>query len=244
MRCYVTSTTYDDYRKGCAFEQDKRKPLSAGKFSAILDAIGAMVCELTDEAFTEMEETLKKRGSWVMEVDTAWSHRGCHARQAQITFLNFETGLPVYTVELTKARFVKDQEIIKASFDYAGTSKGMEAYGTFIGLAVMRDKGLIDICTGRVSDADGSLDKVFDLYPDTQRLKRFLDPGHSKKNFMASLKEIFGQKMRFAKLSQRMGCYFMRCQKEAITKYPNNRNAAKAHFLFLWSFWPLYYREV
>lgn len=234
--------------------QNKKKKVGDRTWRGCSDLIWNAVREAYAEQEKEMIERIKKRGYWMMMLDFAWAHV-THASQGNVVISDVETKLPVVIIPVAKARHLRDKlgndrVIFPATKDFEGTSKSMEAFGTLLGLDRLRKGGLLAICKGRVSDADGQLEKAMAMFEDTKDIPRFLDPGHTKRNFVKSLAKIFTTKVRFHLLARRMGNFYLRCIYEAIAKFPPRKvdgnldaSAAVAEFLHTWCYFVPHYTK-
>jgi hypothetical protein len=198
-----------------------------------------------EQVQAEFWEDILKRpdNSSIMCLDFAWAHRNWHSSQGELIMLDFATGLPFMCITLNKQRFLMGKLVKEAAYGYGGTSKGMEGFALRIALDIMAKKGLLNKFSARVHDQDATTEKIFASREDCKHLEMFLDPGHKKKNISKTLKALFGTTTRFQMLTDRMGAFFMRCIKEACIKYPDDKEAACLHFVWLFSFWVSHYTQ-
>ena len=71
-------------------------------------------------------------------------------------------------------------------------------------------------------DGDSALPGILSARDDAQHLARAGDPGHLKKNFIRSLKKLFGQKKVFACMAEKFGRFYMWSAKKAIALFPGS----------------------
>ena len=255
MLAVFTNQTREAHCLNAQLDEPQRKPVHEGTWWKINDLIWEAVEQHYKEKEEEMFERIRRRGEWVMCIDFAWSHVN-HASQGNVVVLDFATKLPVLIIPVAKARYLRDKHgndrvIVKATGGYGGTSKGMEAFGTLLALDRLREAGLLRICKGRVSDADGSLDRIMASFEDTKDIPKYLDPGHTKRNFVKELNKLFTTKVRFRLLARRMGGFYLRCIMESWAKYPpandedGNLDCSLAimEFLTRWSFFIPHYTK-
>jgi hypothetical protein len=85
-------------------------------------------------------------------------------------------------------------------------------------------------------DGDSALPNLLASREDARHLLRAGDPGHLKKNFIRSLKKLFGQKKAFEGMAERFGRFYMWSAKKAIALFPGDyrdlhvREARRAEF--------------
>jgi hypothetical protein len=85
-------------------------------------------------------------------------------------------------------------------------------------------------------DGDCALPCILAAREDARHLVRAGDPGHLKKNFIRSLKKLFGQRKAFQGMAEKFGRFYMWSAKKAIVLFPGDyrdppvRDSRRAEF--------------
>lgn len=193
---------YERYRlqqvmQGCA-------PMSKDTWYAHQATVYDSIIAIAESKEVEYMQMLHAAGQClVFCADAAWSHRGHVANQCCWLLLNAENKQIVLAVVLTKSRWENGEQVHKGN--YKGSSGGMEGTAMEKGIARLKANGLLPLVAGWVCDKDSSVSEQLKSNPDTAHIPIYYDPGHIKKNFQASLMDIYGKGVRYKGMAARGG---------------------------------------
>jgi hypothetical protein len=182
---------------------------------------------------------------WVAQLNGAWSHRGWTARHHTFLVRAKDQNKVVSAIVLTKKHvaFVQSPGGIQIEKEvhtgnYVGTSKGMEGEAFVLALKELEESDLLGKLDTIVCDGDSGIPKILANTAGCENVKLAGDPGHMQRNFFRSLQDIFGVSKRYRGYPYRIGKFFMRCLKDAESKFEGHSEDAvalrKNHFDTLW----------
>ena len=182
--------------------------------------------------------------SWNAQLNGAWSHRGWKARHHTFLVRDKDDNKVVSAITLTKKHVAlvksKDGKKIEKEVhlgNYFGTSKGMEGEAFILALKELEESNLLPSLKLIAADGDSGVPKILRETNGCENIRVTGDPGHQQKNFMRSLKEVFGVR-KYKGFPYRIGKFYMRCLKRAEQEYeghsPDIVKKRKEYFDNLW----------
>ena len=206
------------------------KRMSKTTFYRIQELLCSGIVSCCKQVLTEYRNELAARlGSsgmiWAAQLNGAWSHRGWKARHHSFIIRNVEDDKVVCAVVLTKKHvgLVTGSDGSKVEKElhlgnYFGTSKGMEGEAFILALEELREANLLSSLKILVADGDSGVPSILRKTPGCSHIEVAHDPGHQQKNFMRSLKGVFGVG-KYKGFPYRIGKFYMRCLKKAEKKF-------------------------
>ena len=184
--------------------------------------------------------------TWVAQLNGAWSHRGWKARHHSFLVRAKNEDKVVSAVVLTKKHVamvrghggVQAEQVVHEG-NYFGTSKGMEGEAAIKAFEELKEANLLARLTHVAADGDSGVPKLIANTPGCEHVEVAGDPGHQQKNFMRSLKEVFGAAQAYKGFPYRIGKFYMRCLKRAEHKFEGHSNEIveqrHEYFMTLWT---------
>jgi len=171
------------------------------------------------------EERASIRGSgekWEATLDGGWSHRGFRATHHCFVVLNHLTGRVVAVKVLSKSVAMRRRSGVETVFNgnYEGSSKGMEGAAFDAVLAELDDAGSLPSLTKICCDQDSTVARQIGEHPKMQHVDVVNDAGHSAKNFIKALGDVFGGAERYKGFRYRIARFWMRCIKRTEALVP------------------------
>jgi hypothetical protein len=220
----LAGSSYTQYNIMCADDVNK---LSESKFYEVqkLVAKGIVACcqDLLKEGRVKLKNNLQKNGeSWVASLNGAWSHTGWNARHHSFLIRAQKENIVVCAIVLTKKHValvkrpdLEQEEILVHEGNYFGTSKGMEGEAFIAAISQLRESELLEPLSMIVCDNDSSIPSIIANTEGMEHVRKSGDPGHVQRNFMKSLKSVFGSGLVYKGFPYRIGKFFMRCLKRS-----------------------------
>jgi hypothetical protein len=243
----LAGSTYTAYETMNAANQNR---VSKTTFYRIQELLCGGIISCCKQALAEYRIELAARlesnaMTWVAQLNGAWSHRGWKARHHTFVIRNIDENRVVCAVVLTKKHvgLVSGSDGSKVEKElhlgnYFGTSKGMEGEAFILALDELRDANLLPTLKLIVADGDSGIPSILQQTPGgCNNIEIAHDPGHQQKNFMRSLKEVFGVG-KYKGFPYRIGKFYMRCLKRAEKEFQGHEqeiiDQRKAYFDTLW----------
>jgi hypothetical protein len=224
----LAGSTYTAYETMNAANQNR---VSKTTFYRIQELLCGGIISCCKQALAEYRIELAARlesnaMTWVAQLNGAWSHRGWKARHHTFVIRNIDENRVVCAVVLTKKHvgLVSGSDGSKVEKElhlgnYFGTSKGMEGEAFILALDELRDANLLPTLKLIVADGDSGIPSILQQTPGgCNNIEIAHDPGHQQKNFMRSLKEVFGVG-KYKGFPYRIGKFYMRCLKRAEKEF-------------------------
>ncbi len=163
---------------------------------------GTVTCckQILAEYRSELASSLQNSNkSWNAQLNGAWSHRGWKARHHTFLVRDKDDNKVVSAITLTKKHVAlvksKDGKKIEKEVhlgNYFGTWKGTEGEAFILALKELEESGLLPSLKLIAADGDSGVPKIIRETKGCDHIRVTGDPGHQQKNFMRSLKEVFG----------------------------------------------------
>lgn len=243
----ISGSTYTVYS---ILKSPSDHPMAESTFYRIQHAICNGLVQVCQDILREYRESLCQEllstgRKWVAQLNGAWSHRGWTARHHTFLVRAKDQNKVACAVVLTKKHValvpspggVQIEKEVHAG-NYLGTSRGMEGEAFVLALQELKDSDLLSKLDKIVCDGDSGIPKILANTPGCENVTLAGDPGHMQRNFFRTLQDIFGSTKRYRAFPYRIGKFFMRCLKDAESKFEGHTEEAvadrKRHFDTLW----------